>query len=75
MTLNCLYKSLCQYDGLEAAYNAASFTFDERPGDVETWLINLQNHLIWRSYTPYEDPIADIVITRAVDMLLNNKNI
>ena len=63
------YKLLYQYDLLEAAFIAANINEDDLPYDIETWLINLQNHLIWRSYKPHDDPIADTVILQAIRII------
>lgn len=47
-----LYEELYDYATLEAAYEAAFLYLDDAPEDSEAWLINLQNHLVWRSYEP-----------------------
>ena len=58
-----IYDGIYQFDTLEAAYRAAFTCPDILPYDVEEWLINLQNHLIWGSYEPGIDPKSDAVIS------------
>ena len=56
------------FDMLETAFRSAFMYSGELTYDIEEWLIILHNHLIWGSYIPGDDPVADIVIH-----LLNNK--
>lgn len=65
-----LYAELYDYDTLEAAYEAAFLYLESPPEDREPWLINLQNHLIWRSYEPGKDPDMDCVVLSGVSILL-----
>ncbi len=65
-----LFAELYEYDALEAAFEAAFPFLADPPEDSEEWLINLQNHLIWRSYEPAKDPDEDCVVLTAIDRLL-----
>jgi len=65
-----LFAELYEYDTLEAAFEAAFLLLADPPEDSEEWLINLQNHLIWRSYEPAADPDEDCVVLTAIDRLL-----
>lgn len=70
-----LYAEVYDYATLEAAYEAAFLYLDDPQEDSEAWLINLQNHLIWRSYEPGEDPDLDCVVLSAVSILLKRHGI
>ena len=70
-----IYSDVYDYNTLEAAYNAASEYFDVMPDNPEEWLINLQNHLMWRSYKPYDDDIADCVILEAISIVITKHGI
>ena len=65
-----LFAELYEYDTLEAAFEAAFLLLADPPEDSEEWLINLQNHLIWRSYEPAADPDEDCVVLTAIGRLL-----
>jgi len=67
-----LYAELYEYNTLEAAYEAAFLYLSDPPEDEEVWLINLQNHLIWRSYRAAENPDEDCVVLTAIDRLLKS---
>ena len=67
-----LYAELYDYSVLEAAYEAAFLYLADPPEAEEEWLINLQNHLIWRSYEPAADPDMDCVVLTAIDRLLKS---
>lgn len=58
-----LYEELYDYATLEAAYEAAFLYLDDAPEDSEAWLINLQNHLVWRSYEPGQNPDEDMSLS------------
>lgn len=68
---NALYRELYEYDTLEAALEAASLFLSGPPGDREGWLINLQNHLVWRSYRVGEDPDCDAVVLEAIASVMS----
>lgn len=70
-----LYDEMLEYDTLEAAYEAAFLYLEGVPDSTEEWLINLQNHLIWHSYDPGEDPDMDCVVLSAVSILLERHGI
>lgn len=70
MSVAELYAELYSYDTLEAAYEAAFLYLESPPEGCEPWLINLQNHLIWRSYEPGKDPDMDCVVMSGVSILL-----
>lgn len=70
-----LYAELYDYDTLEAAYEAAFPYLEDLPEDSEAWLINLQNHLIWRSYETGETPDFDTVILCAADIIAKRHGI
>lgn len=70
-----IYREVYQYHTLEAAYDAASEYFDAMPDNPEEWLINLQNHLMWRSYKPYNNDFADCVVLEAIDIVLTNQGV
>lgn len=55
---------------LDAAFNAAYLYLNDPSDSAEEWLINLQNHLVWRSYSPGEDPDMDIVVLEAIGLVL-----
>lgn len=61
-----VYAEVCNIATLEAAYDAAYEHIDYPPDNAEEWIINLHNHLVWRSYTPGEDPTADTIILEAI---------
>lgn len=65
-----IYEEVCQYDTLKTAYDAAVEYCDHCPDDEEAYIINLHNHLIWKSYTPNEDPTSDVVVLEAIDIAL-----
>lgn len=69
MSADELYAELYDYDTLEAAYEAVSLYLEDPPEDGEPWLINLQNHLIWRSYETGESPDFDTVVLCAADII------
>ena len=68
---NALYGELYEYDTLEAALEAASLFLSGPPEDREGWLINLQNHLVWRSYRVSEDPDCDAVVLEAIASVMS----
>lgn len=66
-----LFKEVFDYCTLEAAYEAAFLYLDDDiPYNAEEWLINLQNHLVWGSYGPGENPNMDVVVLSAIDIIL-----
>jgi len=65
-----LYEELYDYTTLEAAYEAAFLYLYDTPEDSEAWLINLQNHLIWQSYEPGQNPDEDSVVLTAIGNIL-----
>lgn len=75
MTGSELYAELYEYSTLEAAYEAAFLYLDDVPENSEEWLINLQNHLIWRSYEPGKDPDMDCVVLSGVSILLKRHDL
>ena len=70
-----LYEEIYEYTALEAAYDAVYLLLDDPPDSAEEWLVNLQNHLIWRSYKPGEVPDMDAVVLEAISTLLNRYSI
>ncbi len=60
-----LYQELYEYETLETALEAVSLLLSNLPEDSEEWLINLQNHLVWRSYRVGEDLDRDAVVLEA----------
>lgn len=64
-TVDTLYQELYEYGTLEAAFEAVLLFLNNLPEDNEEWLINLQNHLVWRSYRVGEDPDCDAVVLEA----------
>lgn len=69
MDADALYRMLYEYDHLEAAYWAASDYLDDPPENEDEWLINLQNHLIWKTYQVCQDGDADTVVLAAITSL------
>ena len=69
MDSDALYRMLYEYDNLEAAYQAAFDFLEDPPEDEDAWLINLQNHLIWKSYLVTQDGNADTVVLEAITSL------
>lgn len=70
-----LYEELYDYSTLEAAYEAVFLYLYEVPEDSEAWLINLQNHLVWRSYEPGQNPDEDSVVLTAIGNILKTHGI
>lgn len=60
---------------LESAYESSYLYLGDLPESAEEWLINLQNHLIWRSYQPGEDPDMDIVVLNAIGIILKRHSL
>ena len=60
-----LYQELYEYETLETALEAVSLLLSNLPEDSEEWLINLQTHLVWRSYRVGEDLDRDAVVLEA----------
>lgn len=68
---NCgLYAEVYDYSTLEAAYGAAFLYLSDVPEDSEEWLMNLHNHLVWKSYEVGQDPDEDCVVLTAIDHVL-----
>lgn len=67
-----LYKELFDYSTLETAYEGAFEYLSGEIEDEEEWIINLQNHLIWRTYEPGEDPDMDCVVLTAISNILKS---
>lgn len=70
-----LYQELYDYDTLYTAYEAAFIYLDISHENVEEWLINLQNHLVWNSYSTGNDPDSDTVVLSAIDILLKRHSL
>lgn len=69
---NCgLYAEVYDYSTLEAAYEAAFLYLSDVPEENgEEWLMNLHNHLVWKSYEVGKDPDEDCVVLTAIDHVL-----
>lgn len=70
---NCdLYAEVYDYSTLEAAYGAAFLYLSDvpEPEESEEWLMNLHNHLVWKSYEVGQDPDEDCVVLTAIDHVL-----
>ena len=70
-----VYAEASEYDTLKAAYEAASTYLDFPPDNSEEWLMNLHNHLVWRSYETGDDPAADTVVLSAIDLVIKRRGI
>lgn len=57
------YKAICDYDRLQRAFDSLHLEMTE---ENEERLINLHNHLIWRSYTSRNDDVADAILFAAI---------
>ncbi len=65
-----LYAEVYDYSNLEAAYEAAYLYLSDPPEESEEWLMNLHNHLVWKSYEVGDDPDKDCVVLTATDRVL-----
>lgn len=65
------------YDTLSAAYATIwdSLSEDCLDKTEEEVIINLQNHLLWGSYEPGEDPDMDSITLAAIDILSKRQGI
>jgi hypothetical protein len=70
-----VYEAVCEYDALEKAFEAAYMYLDDPPDNSEEWLMNLHNHLVWKSYEPGDDPNCDTVVLTAIDIELKRRGI
>lgn len=70
MDPEALYRLVYEYDTLEAAYCSAYEYLEAPPEDEDAWLIDLQNHLVWRSYQTGYDPDWDVVVLEAISTLV-----
>lgn len=58
------YKEICDFNRLQRAFDSLHL---EMTVENEERLINLHNHLIWRSYTSGNDDVADAILFAAVE--------
>ncbi len=66
------YSDIYEYSTLEKAYECVCEELGYSPYDVEKgeeWLMNIHNHLVWKSFIPEIDPIADLVVHKAIDIV------
>lgn len=62
-----LYERLCDYDLLEKVSRSLHL---EMTQENEERLINLHNHLIWRSYIPGRDDVADAIFCAMIQEIV-----
>lgn len=71
------FQAVYEYENLsDARYRAIDALSDEaidRP--EEETIINLQNHLIWGSYDPGEDPDMDTITLTAIDIVRQRRGL
>ena len=65
-----LYEELYDYGTLETAFEGAYLYLSGEIEDVEEWLINLHNHLVWQTYEACQDPDMDCVVLTAISNIL-----
>lgn len=65
------YKEIYDYGRLE---EAAKRLHLEETEETEIRLLNLHNHLVWHSYDPGKDPVADAILSSVVAELLEEYN-
>ena len=70
-----IYEELYQYETLYTAYKKVSACMYLPVNDVDSFLINLQNHLVWRSYKPYADDHMDFIVIVAINMIARHKGV
>lgn len=65
------YKEIYDYGRLE---KAAKHLHLEETEETEIRLLNLHNHLVWHSYIPRNDPVADAILSAVITELLEEYN-
>lgn len=65
------YKEIYDYGRLE---KAAKRLHLEETEETEIRLLNLHNHLVWHSYIPRNDPVADAILSAVITELLEEYN-
>lgn len=61
------YKEIYDYGRLEKALKRLHL---EETEETEIGLLNLHNHLIWHSYNPGVDPVADAIFLSVTEELM-----
>lgn len=64
--LDFLMQEVSDYRTLETAYWDVADCLECPPDELDAWLIELQNHLIWGSYLVAQDLDADAVVLEAI---------
>ena len=66
------YEDIYDYSRLE---KAAKRLHLEETEETEIRLLNLHNHLVWHSYDPGKDPVADAILSSVIAELLEEYNL
>ena len=66
------YKEICEYSRLEKAVKHLHL---EEMDETEEGLLNLHNHLVWHSYRPGKDPVADAIVLFVIDGIMKEHEI
>lgn len=66
------YKDIYDYSRLEKAARRLHL---EETEETEIRLLDLHNHLVWRSYIRDKDPIADAILLSVITELLEEYNL
>lgn len=66
------YSEIYDYGRLEKAARRLHL---EETEETEVGLLNLHNHLVWHSYMPGKDPVADAILSSVIAELLEEYNL
>ena len=66
------HEEIFDFDRLEKAFNSLHLEMTE---ENEIVLFNLHNHLVWHSFRPGENPVADAILSSAIADLLEEYNL
>lgn len=72
MKSKIVYSEIYDFNRLERAARRLHLRETE---ETETGLYNLHNHLVWHSYIPGKDPVADAVLSSVITELLEEHNL
>lgn len=61
------HEEIFNFDRLERAFDSLHLEMTE---ENETTLFNLHNHLVWHSFIPGKDPVADAILSYVIADLL-----
>lgn len=65
------YEEIFDFDRLEKAFDSLHLEMTE---ENEIMLFNLHNHLVWHSYIPGRNPVADAILSSIIADLLEEYN-